>query len=212
MSAASVSRVSPTTAPVARGFQPVLRSPPSSGRNVSPCASGRLQASDARSSVEDSLEPGVQVAAVGDRAAFDDPPLVEEVREEPRRAAPARPRAATRYAPEVPIISAARSGVDAAGAEVRAGAVAERRVDRPDRLVAERRQQLLDRGRARRAARRPTTRPRRSSSPVPDAVERVRPQLTGQLQEQVVAERDGALRPCQRRRLLGSSHASFAGQ
>ena len=102
------------------------------------------------------LEPGVEVAAVGERAALDDAALVEPVHEEPRpRLRPLRlVEDAQRARGADHERRARRAG--AAGAEIRAGAV--------DRAPGTSRRSARARGaaaatrrrRARRAARRPT--------------------------------------------------------
>ena len=91
MSRGVVSKVSPVIAPVASGSQPVERSPPRNGRNVSPCSSGPRSSTEPSAAASVCLEPGVEVAAVRERAALDDAALVEPVEEEARAAAAAAP-------------------------------------------------------------------------------------------------------------------------
>ena len=91
---------------------------------------------------ERALEPGAEVAAVGERPAVDDAALVEAVEEEARPGLrplglveePERPRGADHE-------RTTRAG--AAGAEVRAGAVDQRREPRAAALVREPRQAFL---------------------------------------------------------------------
>ena len=199
--------MSPAIAPVASGFQPGLRSPPSSGRNVRPCASGSRGSSC--STRERPLEPGEEVAAVGDRAALDHAALVARSSRRARRAA--------RLALVQDAVGA--RGADhqrrsvrrrAAGAEVRAGAVAERRVAscRPARRRSA--AAAARRARARRAARRPTpvragrAGPSRTRSRASSAARRSAGGRGSRRTRRPAAPRRACPAP--------SSHASFAGQ
>ncbi len=137
-SAGVVANVSPVIAPVAVASQPVDRSPPRNGTKVRPWS--RASAAPAG---ERPLEPVVEVAAVGERAALDDAPLVEPVEEEAglRLGRVGLVENAERGRGADHQRGAARAG--AAGAEVRAGAVEERRVPAAVRFLAEQRQPLL---------------------------------------------------------------------
>ena len=117
-----VSKVSPAIAPVASGSQPVERSPPRKGRNVSPCSSG------SRSSTEPSAAASVFSSQAWRLPPSESaPPSRRGARRGgrgrgPAAAAAARSRRGSAARPTCRP-SARPAGADAAGAEVRAGAV-----------------------------------------------------------------------------------------
>ena len=92
--AGCVANESPRIAPRRLAFQPSERSPPRKGRKTSPCAAGcTLGETGVADAAQGAGQPGVQVAAVGERTALAEAVRVETVEEEPRPcAAPIRRR------------------------------------------------------------------------------------------------------------------------
>ena len=128
MSRAVVSKVSPAMSPFASGSQPIERSPPRNVRKVSPWSSGSRSPKPSSDAGERLVQPGVEVAAVGERASLDDAALVQPVEKE------TGPRLGALRLVQDPKRS---GGADhqggpclagAAGAEVRAGSVDHRRI------------------------------------------------------------------------------------
>ena len=195
MSAAVVENESPWIAPRRFAFQPRDRSPPRNGRKLRPCpAAGRSARPAAGADPQGLQEPGVQVAAIGERAALAEAPAVEAVQEEPRTRNGRVGLVHDAQRGRGPDHQRGSSARGAPRADVRARAVAERGADAGDRLVGDRRQlRSVDPDRRKRLV--VPVEPVRIEEAGAARRRDARPHLTREPKQQVVAEREIASRP-----------------